>query len=379
VEYSLLSQLPSSSLALEKARLAICTARLGRMHGNEALLRKSLNLYGEGLQELQKALYDPRLMYKDETLGACMCLSSYELMECPAGTPSAYSLHHHGCARLIQLRGAKAHTSGLGHELFVTFRTQAIMNSLEDHRSTYLSEKAWKTLPWKTTAKKSYDQLLDIVALAPDIFRRTDDFDSMDPRQRLLEAIIVIEECWKVDARLRHFYQSLEESTPGPLYWPALSQEISLPKTSPTNAAQGKLFPVSYHFPSLPIARTLIFYWSVLNMLWTGMVRLYQLVSETQAAGITTLEANLLPPLGHRADFMTPARNTLQSVEYLMQDKMLGLGPQSVIAPLSIVAETIKDFPECAREVRWAFGILDEIRERGMMILGCTHRRERFK
>lgn len=371
----LLSQLPSPSLALEKSRMAICTARLGRMHANEALLRKSLNLYTEGLQELQKALYDPHLMYKDETLGACMSLASYELMECPAGTSTAYISHHNGCARLIELRGAKAHASGLGHEIFVAFRTQAVMNSLENHRSTYLSEKAWKTTPWKHASKNSYDELLDIIALAPDIFRRTDDFDALEPRARLRLAIEVTHDCWKVDDRLRRFYQRLEENTTGPLYWAALAKEIELSK-SRARGTGAKPFPLSYHFPSLPVARTLILYWSVLCMLWAGMSRLHQLVSTLQ---LEVHEVEDLPSLGHRADFVVPSRNVLQSVEYLMQDKMLGLGPQSVIAPLSIVADTIKDFPQYAMDVAWALTILEEIKERGMAILGCASRMDHIK
>lgn len=123
----LLSELPSPSIALEKSTLAICTARLGRLKADEAMIRRSLRLYTEGLYELQKALYDPSMALKDETLGAVMSLATYELMECPAGSTQAYASHHKGCAELVQLRGVNAHTSGLGRQIFVSFRTQGIM------------------------------------------------------------------------------------------------------------------------------------------------------------------------------------------------------------------------------------------------------------
>jgi hypothetical protein len=36
--------------------------------------------------------------------------------------------------------------------------------------------------------------------------------------------------------------------------------------------------------------------------------------------------------------------------------------------------ETIKDLPQCAREVAWADEVLDEIRGRGLQILGTRDR-----
>jgi len=106
--------------------LAISTAKLGRANDDSVLVRESLNLYAQGLVELQKALWDPELMYRDETLGACMALAMYEMIECPAATRFGYLSHHNGCTRLVQLRGPQAHVSGLGHQIFRSFRTQAV-------------------------------------------------------------------------------------------------------------------------------------------------------------------------------------------------------------------------------------------------------------
>lgn len=122
----LLPGLPNPTRALEMSTLALCTAKLGRGGEDEVLVRSSLRLYTEGLYELQKALWDPNLMYKDETLAACMALAMYELFECPAETKYGYVSHHNGCAKLVQLRGAEAHTSGLGRQIFLTFRFQEV-------------------------------------------------------------------------------------------------------------------------------------------------------------------------------------------------------------------------------------------------------------
>lgn len=129
--------LPVIGKALESSILALSTARLGRMRGNDSLVHESLKLYTQGLWELQKALWNPRLMYQDDTLGACMALKMYEVLECPGGTTSAYLSHQTGCDRLIQLRGVQAHTSEFGRLLFSSFRyhgVSPILNMLDNLR-----------------------------------------------------------------------------------------------------------------------------------------------------------------------------------------------------------------------------------------------------
>ena len=101
-------------------------ANLGRENDDLALVKESLHLYTRGLYEMQIALWDPKQMYKDETLGACMALAMYELFECPAENRRAYASHQDGCAKLVELRGAEAHASGLAHQIFLTFRRQSV-------------------------------------------------------------------------------------------------------------------------------------------------------------------------------------------------------------------------------------------------------------
>lgn len=108
--------------ALEVALLAVSTAATGRMNQDPGLIRESLRFYVSGLRELQKALWDPLLMYRDETLAACLNLSMYELFECPTGSTRGYVVHQGGCAKLVQLRGPRAHRTGLGHSLFLAVR-----------------------------------------------------------------------------------------------------------------------------------------------------------------------------------------------------------------------------------------------------------------
>ena len=367
--FTLLSQLPIPTIALQRSILAMCAARIGRIHNDEALIQKSLRLYTEGLRELQKALYDPNLMYSNQTLGACMALASYELLECPGGTKYAYASHRSGCARLIQLRGPNAHVSGLGHQMFIAFRLQTIMSGLEYHQPTYLAEEPWLKIPWKYNPKSRFDELLDIVSEAPAIFRRADDFQMLDPVKRPSAACAVIRDCWRVDETLHTFYREFSAAATGPLYWEEPSK-----KSFVHDIDDVFLFPKAYHFPDIDTGKTLVFYWATLTMLWTGMFRLYHLVAALEQAGVSTPEIAELPPLKQKANFIAPARNVLQSVEYMLEDRLLGLGPLSIVAPVSIVVETIRDFPQYAHEVTWGDEVLVEVKERGLQILGCTGR-----
>jgi hypothetical protein len=122
----LVAELPEMTTALEASVLAMSTAKVGRLNNDPVLVKASLNSYVEGLWELQKALWDPKLMYRDETLAACMALWMYEVMECPSETLSGWISHFGGCQRLVQLRGPDAHSSALGHQVFLAFRTTAV-------------------------------------------------------------------------------------------------------------------------------------------------------------------------------------------------------------------------------------------------------------
>jgi hypothetical protein len=122
----LVTELPELTRALETSVLAMSAAKVGRLNDDPALLKASLGSYVQGLRELQKALWDPKLMYRDETLAACMALWMYEVLECPEGSVRGWISHFGGCEKLVQLRGAEAHSSILGHQVFVGYRTTAV-------------------------------------------------------------------------------------------------------------------------------------------------------------------------------------------------------------------------------------------------------------
>jgi hypothetical protein len=124
-----LLQLPIQTQALEYSGMALCTAIVSRTQDDSALLQESLRLYTRGLRELQTALYTPALVRHDETLAACLTLAMYEIAECPARHVAGYYQHCRGLLSLLQARGVDAHTSGLGHQLFLAVRVQGVRYS----------------------------------------------------------------------------------------------------------------------------------------------------------------------------------------------------------------------------------------------------------
>lgn len=119
---TMLPALPDLTSALETSVLALCTATLGRINSNQALVHESLKFYTQGLWELQRALWDPKLMYEDQTLAACMLLITYEVTECPNQGLTGWLNHVKGCSKLFELRGPQSYESEFSYKLFTSFR-----------------------------------------------------------------------------------------------------------------------------------------------------------------------------------------------------------------------------------------------------------------
>lgn len=119
------------------------------------------------------------------------------------------------------------------------------------------------------------------------------------------------------------------------------------------------------------MASTMALYWAILLMLWTGLSALYTQVTVIKMMDPSAASVEL-PSLGHRTGFIVVARNILQSFEYCMQGSMREMGPSTIAAPLDIVVETLKDYPQYSQEVAWAKGALEIISHRSMRYLKST-------
>lgn len=266
---------------------------------------------------------------------------------------------------------------------------------MEMRQPNFLSEPRWMEGPWKDSPKRLLDRLVDCLALAPGIFKQSDDFRNLRSRRLLESALDIARQCWQLDAALQSIYDDLERETPGPLYWSVLSEDDN-PADDPEH---GKVFPVAYQFPDLKMASTLMMYWAITVMLWSGMCGLYQFIATIEvdaldayclgypnclrepdsachcadlimtSAGSLRFDLSRLPPLGHRTDFLSPARNVCQAVEYCLKNSVLMGGAFVVSAPLNIVFDTVKHDTRFARETAWMRAALEKVQKRGLRIL----------
>ena len=120
--FTMLPSLPDMTSALETSIMAICTGIIGRLKDDLQMIHEGLKLYAQGLRELQRALWSPRLMYRDETCAACVALILYEIFECPDQSITGWLSHMKGCIKLFELKGPSAFTSEFGHQVFISFR-----------------------------------------------------------------------------------------------------------------------------------------------------------------------------------------------------------------------------------------------------------------
>lgn len=114
---------------------------VGRATDNQNLVIEGSRFYGKALWELQRALWDERLVYRDETLAASHALVLYEVMlwscasrrdfqvtesqkllESPDNNLSGWVAHTQGLARLIEARGPESYDTPFANMLFSSFR-----------------------------------------------------------------------------------------------------------------------------------------------------------------------------------------------------------------------------------------------------------------
>jgi hypothetical protein len=77
----------------------------------------------------------------------------------------------------------------------------------------------------------------------------------------------------------------------------------------------------------------------------------------------------MLPPLEHRTDVSSLAKNICQSVEYTFEDGLNGIGPTICVFPMKVAIETLHDAPDCARELEWAEAAMDRICGSGLRLI----------
>ena len=100
--------LPNPPSALRLSLKALAMVSLGGLNKDDAAVRRGRVIYGDALRELQKALYDEHLRWRDETMVTCHALAVYEVSYIPMGSLATVLI------RFVQLSQSTS-TSFVGH------------------------------------------------------------------------------------------------------------------------------------------------------------------------------------------------------------------------------------------------------------------------
>ena len=254
-----------------------------------------------------------------------------------------------------------------------------IMQGIHNRRATFLSEPEWREVANKNRLSGSLDQLLDLLAQLPGIFEDSDNLGNPSPEE-MPALFAVLDRCWDLDNELSKFYEELEASVEGPLYWNMLSEIELLPE----EVNSEKVFAVSYHFNDLGTAFTTNMYWLTCILCWRTIMEIYQRIMKFSTPTFPpTIKAesplnttppspspflSKLKPLGHRKDLLSLAKNICQTVEYCSQEDKRSQGPGALLVPLLMATLTFRFSPGCERYLAWSRAAMAQLAEKGWRI-----------
>ncbi|KAL8692937.1 MAG: hypothetical protein Q9218_002139 [Villophora microphyllina] len=370
---------------------AVAVSAVGRSTDNVTLVAEGTRKYGQALRELQRALWDPRLMCLDETLAACSALVLYELLECTANNMQAWASHAQGVARLMEARGPDSWSSPLAHTIFKNMRHSVVrlrsgspelkadfalqmIHDLQSRVVSVLMKPEWQSGPWKEHVKSPDQQLYDVgIALTGILARAYTTKSISDNSTFAWERAALVQECQDLDGKLDDWFGQLSEDIPTPHYWP----EFSRMETPSNNSTADIVFPVSFHFPNIYVAKLLIDYWAISIMLHSTIKLLYQSLAgvfkpnrpehpaDDQGARAKAIlspgyDAPLRKKIADPTLLKSLGKNIAQSMEYCLSNDMGILGPQWALFGLRVALQTYRYGPP-SKELQWLQAIHDRI------------------
>lgn len=224
----------------------------------------------------------------------------------------------------------------------------------------------WQASPWKNRTKGADQKLCDIGAELSTILTSADRSKlTQDNKAFSLERIALLQDCQNLASKLEAWFQQLSEEIPAPHYWP----EFSNIQTSVDEREGRKIFPVSFRFPNIYIAKVMIDYWALSIVLYSTSLLLYRSFTApknstgpehpadgryTQVKAIPTISGPVPKPIvAQDPGFIKSlADNIAQSMEYCLSRDMGILGPQWALFALRSALQTYQYFPD-SKELQW--------------------------
>lgn len=193
---------------------------------------------------------------------------------------------------------------------------------MHNHKSIFTCPE-WMQHPWNGFQRSPLDDLTDLyfdMAAAIQESKTIFYTANQTRRQESLQGLITT--LTKLDSDITTYYNEFHDLTPGPLYW----AELSILENCTDDPTLGKLFPVSYYFPSFFISQIVVMYWNAMVMIHLHISVTYDVLAMLGSSP----KSDSTRSAEHDAIWRRMVDNLCQSAEYFSRDTVGGLGPMTV-------------------------------------------------
>ncbi|KAF6240763.1 hypothetical protein HO173_001436 [Letharia columbiana] len=336
-------------------------ARLGWIHQDNTLVLNGRVLYGQALQEVQKALYDECTMWQDETLATGNILAFYEFLEPTNDSIAGWNSHTNGVTRLMLIRGPDRHRSSFGRALLEGIRLSAMIQALQNRKASPLGQYEWWQYPKRDLTQRLYDHGFALAAL----FEGIDKANLLGPEVGTSLLTKYLRRCSALDATFNLWYHALTRQSSTPLYW------LTPPNDGihPTVASLTNRRPFS--FPDLPAAHTVTTFWgcklalsNTIAIVCASVLSPDRFNRHEDPRSFAALEQTARQLLIQHGDTgrLENATNIIRSMPYCLHDSMGLLGPQKSLFALRAALLSLRRTP--GEELDWCLRMYQELAER---------------
>lgn len=241
-----------------------------------------------------------------------------------------------------------------------------MIHDLLGRKVSAFAQPTWQTGPWKRYTKGPDQRLYEIGADLTAILASADSFKLKQGNVAFAsESITLVQDCRKLEAKLDAWLQEMNGEVPAPHYWAHLSN-IANPIDDRENR---KIFPISFHFPNISIAKVLMDYWALAIIVYSTSSLIYESFlgadgldrpahpadDQHASARAYVPKGDALPPPSRAQNpglTKTLADNIAQSMEYCLCKDMGMLGPQWTLFALRVALQSYRAFP-ASLELEW--------------------------
>ena len=217
------------------------------------------------------------------------------------------------------------------------------------HHESIFSCSQWMQNPWTNFRKSPLDELTDLyfdmsaaMQQSNAIFSTLNQSISQEPLRNIITKLV------QLDSDFRKCRDGFQNSTSGSLYW----AQLSIVENCTDDPSNGKLFSVSYHFPSFFIGQLMVMYWNAMVLVHLHLSVAYDILAKLNPSSSSDGTFSIK----HDAIWRSMVDNLCKSAEYFSKETIGGLGPMTIFPYLYGAKLCLERRPASAgsdRHVRW--------------------------